>query len=130
MHPAIKRVLCERAGTDRSWLSKVRPWWGHYYHFHVRIACPAGDPYCQGQSPVSRGDDCGTELDDWFKKLRQAERQSPGPAPTKPSLTLTDLPPQCRTVLAYGQNGPNINFTGTQASNWAADKPAGPPPPH
>jgi penicillin-insensitive murein endopeptidase len=130
VHPAIKRVLCEQAGTDRSWLSKVRPWWGHYYHFHVRIACPAGDPYCQSQSPVSRGDDCGTELDDWFKKLRQAERQSPGPAPTKPSLTLTDLPPQCRTVLAYGQNGPNINFTGTQASKWAADKPAGPPPPH
>ena len=38
--------------------------------------------------------------------------------------------PQCRTVLAYGQNGPNINFTGTQASKWAADKAAGPPPPH
>ena len=29
VHPAIKRVLCEQAGTDRSWLSKVRPWWGH-----------------------------------------------------------------------------------------------------
>jgi Penicillin-insensitive murein endopeptidase len=50
---------------------------GHYYHFHVRIACPPGDPYCQSQSPVSGGDGCGTELDDWFKKLRQAERQSP-----------------------------------------------------
>ncbi len=79
VHPAIKQVLCEQAGTDRSWLSKVRPWWGHYYHFHVRIACPAGDPYCQSQSPVSRGDGCGTELDDWFKKLRQAGRQSPAP---------------------------------------------------
>jgi murein endopeptidase len=28
---------------------------------------------------VSRGDGCGTELDDWFKKLRQAGRQSPAP---------------------------------------------------
>jgi penicillin-insensitive murein endopeptidase len=130
VHPAIKQVLCEQAGTDRAWLSKVRPWWGHYYHFHVRIACPAGDPYCQSQSPVSGGDGCGTELDDWFKKLRQAERQSPGAAPTKAPLTLDDLPSQCRTVLAYGQNKPNADFARAQASKWAADKPAGPPPPH
>ena len=130
VHPAIKQVLCEQAGTDRAWLSKVRPWWGHYYHFHVRIACPGGDPYCQTQSPVSGGDGCGTELDDWFKKLRQAEPQSPGTAPTKPPLTLDDLPSQCRTVLAYGQNKPNGDFARAQASKWASDKPAGPPPPH
>lgn len=130
VHPAIKHVLCDQAGTDRSWLSKVRPWWGHYYHFHVRIACPAGDPYCQSQSPVSGGDGCGTELDDWFKKLRQAERQSSGPAPAKPPLTLADLPSQCRTVLAYGQNKPNADLARAQASKWASDKPAGPPPPH
>ena len=130
VHPAIKHVLCEQAGTDRSWLSKVRPWWGHYYHFHVRIACPAGDPYCQSQLPVSGGDGCGTELDDWFKKVRQAERQSSGPAPTKPALTLADLPSQCRTVLAYGQNKPNADLARAQASKWASDKPAGPPPPH
>jgi penicillin-insensitive murein endopeptidase len=28
VHPAIKQVLCEQAGADRIWLSKVRPWWG------------------------------------------------------------------------------------------------------
>ena len=78
VHPAIKQVLCDQAGADRAWLSKVRPWWGHYYHFHVRIACPPGDPYCQSQSPVSGDDGCRIELDDWFKKLRQAERQAPG----------------------------------------------------
>ena len=26
----------------RAWLHKVRPFWGHQYHFHVRLACPAG----------------------------------------------------------------------------------------
>jgi penicillin-insensitive murein endopeptidase len=130
VHPAIKHVLCEQAGADRAWLSKVRPWWGHYYHFHVRIACPPGDPYCRSQSPVAGGDGCGTELDDWFKKLRQAEMQSPGNAPTKPPLTLDNLPAECRTVLAYGQNRSNADLARTQASKWTTDKPAGPPPPH
>jgi penicillin-insensitive murein endopeptidase len=26
VHPAIKKVLCEQAGSDRAWLTKVRPW--------------------------------------------------------------------------------------------------------
>jgi penicillin-insensitive murein endopeptidase len=29
-----------RGRRDRDWLSKVRPIWGHNYHFHIRIACP------------------------------------------------------------------------------------------
>ena len=51
VHPAIKQVLCDQAGRNRAWLSKVRPWWGHYYHFHVRIACPdkLGE-LCQNES--------------------------------------------------------------------------------
>jgi len=49
VHPAIKQVLCDQAGRNRAWLSKVRPWWGHYYHFHVRIAGPSDDAYCQGK---------------------------------------------------------------------------------
>ena len=32
VHPAIKQVLCQQAGADRAWLSKVRSCWGHYYH--------------------------------------------------------------------------------------------------
>ena len=28
VHPAIKRALCEADWSDRSWLRKVRPWWG------------------------------------------------------------------------------------------------------
>ena len=44
VHPAIKKVLCEQAGEDRAWLAKVRPWWNHYYHFHVRVTCPRREP--------------------------------------------------------------------------------------
>ena len=39
---AIKKALCREAGKDRTFLRKVRPWWGHNYHFHVRIGCQPG----------------------------------------------------------------------------------------
>ncbi len=42
VNPAIKRELCREAGTDRAWLNKIRPWWGHDYHFHLRLLCPPG----------------------------------------------------------------------------------------
>lgn len=132
VHPAIKQVLCEQAGTDRVWLRKVRPWWGHYYHFHVRIACPPGSLGCVGQAPVSGDDGCGAELDQWFKKLREAEMMPAPPAAphlTKAPLTLDDLPTECRTVLNFGGNSAPKTAV-THPRFWAADKPAGPPPPH
>ena len=126
VHPAIKQVLCDQAGRDRGWLSKVRPWWGHYYHFHVRIACPAGSAGCRAQPPVTKDDGCGAELDAWFARLLQAERQPNNPA--KPSATerplaLGDLPNECRTVLTYADSA------APAPRRTAADKPAGPPPP-
>jgi penicillin-insensitive murein endopeptidase len=59
VHPAIKKVLCEQAGNDRSWLAKVRPWWNHYYHFHVRVKCPPGATDCEAQKPLNSDDGCG-----------------------------------------------------------------------
>src|SRR5438034_6686543 len=38
VNAAIKKALCREAGKDRAFLHKVRPWWGHDYHFHVRMA--------------------------------------------------------------------------------------------
>ncbi|MGH6864758.1 MAG: penicillin-insensitive murein endopeptidase [Methyloceanibacter sp.] len=124
VHPAIKQVLCDQAGRDRRWLSKVRPWWGHYYHFHVRLGCPRGSQgRCRSQSPVSGGDGCGTELDDWFHKLRVSEMQPAPPSKPERPLSLGDLPQECRVVLTSGGNAPIPKRN-------AADTPAGPPPPH
>src|ERR1700744_870911 len=47
VNPAIKKALCRDARGDRSWLSKVRPWWGHDYHFHIRTVCPPGSGDCK-----------------------------------------------------------------------------------
>src|SRR6266536_2839575 len=66
VNAAIKKALCQDSGSNSAWLHKVRPWWHHDYHFHVRIHCPAGNPHCHGQPPPSPDDGCGKELDWWF----------------------------------------------------------------
>jgi penicillin-insensitive murein endopeptidase len=105
VHPAIKKALCEAGGTNRAWLAKVRPYWGHFYHFHVRMGCPADSPTCTKQAPIPGDDGCGKELDDWFKLLTAPPKPKPPvtqpakPVKPKPPLTLADLPAECRTVV-------------------------------
>jgi penicillin-insensitive murein DD-endopeptidase len=93
---AIKKALCREAGPDRSWLAKVRPWYGHAEHFHVRIDCPADSPQCKGQQPVPEGDGCGHALDYWF----QESTLHVVPSPSKPALTMAGLPPTCKQIVA------------------------------
>jgi penicillin-insensitive murein endopeptidase len=105
VHPAIKKALCERAGKDRAWLSKVRPLWGHHYHFHIRIQCP--NEGCRAQAPVGGGDGCGKEVDNWLKEIARSLKREPSPETAKsnvpPSarrmMTMDQLPAACRQVL-------------------------------
>jgi penicillin-insensitive murein endopeptidase len=95
--PGIKQKLCETAGSDRGWLWKVRPYWGHNYHMHVRLGCPPGEP-CRDQNPPPHHDGCGADLAWWMgpEPWRPADK----PAKPKPPVRLADLPAACRTVLA------------------------------
>ena len=52
VNAAIKKALCRDDEGRRDWLNKVRPMWGHDYHFHVRIGCPDDSPDCKPQDPV------------------------------------------------------------------------------
>ena len=94
VNPAIKKALCE-THKGEAWMNKVRPFWGHNYHFHIRIVCPAGETACQGQDPVPPGDGCDKSLDWWFTD----EALHPAPGKPAPPLTLSQLPPQCRQVV-------------------------------
>jgi penicillin-insensitive murein endopeptidase len=95
VNPAIKKALCREAGADRTWLSKVRPMWGHNYHFHIRLACPAGETGCSDQDPPPGGDGCGSELAGWFTP----QMLNPKPGKPRPPLTMAQLPSECRGVL-------------------------------
>ncbi|MCK3657374.1 penicillin-insensitive murein endopeptidase [Pasteurellaceae bacterium Pebbles2] len=92
VNPAIKVKLCQSERADRSWLHKIRPWYGHDSHFHVRLTCPHGAQYCEDQAPVPAGDGCGAELYSWF------EPKKPSATPTQPAAR----PPEpflCQQVL-------------------------------
>lgn len=102
VNAAIKKELCRvEAKNKTDWMTKVRPWYGHHDHIHVRLKCPADSPNCRAQPPVPGDDGCGPKaLDYWFsdKVLRPPKPTTPKKPPK--SLTLADLPPACKTVLA------------------------------
>lgn len=91
VNPAIKLRLCQDAGADRDWLHKVRPWFAHRAHMHVRLRCPASSLACEEQAPPPAGDGCGAELASWFKP------HQPNANPVK--TTPPPLPPGCQALL-------------------------------
>jgi penicillin-insensitive murein endopeptidase len=100
VNAAVKRELCraEPPGAERGWLAKVRPWWKHESHFHVRLNCPARAQGCIEQDPVPPGDGCDGSLAWWFSDA--AVNPKPAPSAPKAELTLADMPPPCAAVLA------------------------------
>ena len=114
VHPAIKKALCEDTAkdTDRAWLSKVRPMWGHYYHFHVRIVCPPGSTNCEHQPAPASEDGCGAEVDRWIALIKRPEKPAGPPAPPKPGISLDQLPGECKAVLASGDPAAAASIAG------------------
>ncbi len=103
VNAAIKKEMCRMQGANHpDWMDKVRPWYGHHDHIHVRLACPPDSPSCRKQPPVPESDGCGKALDYWFSdRVLHPKPKPPNPnaKPPKP-ITLADLPPACKTVLA------------------------------
>ncbi|MGE4013912.1 MAG: penicillin-insensitive murein endopeptidase [Alphaproteobacteria bacterium] len=95
----IKKELCETAQGDRAWLSKVRPWWDHRRHFHVRLKCPDDSPDCVAQTPLPADDGCGDELA-WWLERSWASAKTTVPAATAASAMPRParLPALCEAV--------------------------------
>jgi penicillin-insensitive murein DD-endopeptidase len=77
VNPVIKRALCQQS-PGAPWLRKLRPWWGHDDHFHVRLRCP-------------HGDGCGADLAWWFTE----EARKPPPR----TGVKVPLPLACEEIL-------------------------------
>ena len=100
VNAAIKKALCRDAGTDRGWLHKVRPWYGHNYHFHVRMVCPPDSPECKGQEPTSEDEGCSPkDFEYWLRDSVLNPPPPKEPVKSRPPLTMADLPPACKQVL-------------------------------
>ena len=75
VNAAIKKALCREAKGDRGWLAKIRPWWGHDYHFHIRMRCPPGNDECEGQPSQSEDEGCKpADLAYWFSDFGPASK--------------------------------------------------------
>lgn len=102
--PGAKVQMCkDEKGFNRAWLRKIRPWYGHHYHFHVRLKCPAGARGCVNQDPPPPGDGCA-EAEQWVRDIldppppKPRDPNAPKPARRGP-IVLTDLPQQCAALL-------------------------------
>ncbi|PWR02820.1 penicillin-insensitive murein endopeptidase [Meridianimarinicoccus roseus] len=120
--PAVDRVfvtapakieMCKTArAADRDWMQKIRPIYGHNYHFHVRLKCPAGSRGCQTQTPTvaelsKGGNGCDDTLMWWVTDYLDPPKTRPQkpaePAPRKRGArdyVMADLPQACQTVLS------------------------------
>ena len=101
--PGAKVQMCNDEKGNRKWLRKIRPWWGHHYHFHVRLTCPRGKKGCTNQAPPPKGDGCAaaqTWVDDILNppKAKPVDPNAPKPKPRR-EYVLADLPKQCVSVL-------------------------------
>lgn len=105
VHPGIKKAMCAEAGVDKRHFHKIRPFWGHHYHMHIRINCPKDSAGCKPQPPTPDNDGCGKEINDWITLLQRPPKpvdKTAKPKPPPKPVTLADLPPECRTVIAVG----------------------------
>lgn len=97
VEPGIKKLMCEAPASAKApWQARLRPWWGHHDHFHVRLRCPPDSPQCVPQDPPP-DDGCGATLAWWFSedaaatRSKKKEAEAAEPEPT--------LPPACTPLV-------------------------------
>ena len=101
--PAIKRALCNCKnpnGSDTEWLRRLRPWWGHDDHIHVRLHSPDKKLGFEQEPPPS-GDGCGAEVEEWLLKTARNINGDDDSSSSnkKPVVRLDSLPTGCLDVL-------------------------------
>jgi penicillin-insensitive murein DD-endopeptidase len=94
VNAAIKRAMCREAEGE-SWMRKIRPMFGHNFHFHIRLFCPDGSS-CRDQDPTPAGDGCDQSLAWWFTDEALHPKKS---TKSWPPMTMAGLPGACKEVL-------------------------------
>ena len=98
--PGAKVTMCKLETGNRKWLNKIRPWYGHHYHFHVRLKCPSGAAGCVNQAAPPAGDGCA-DAQTWVNNILNPPPPDPNAPPPKKrrEYRMADLPQQCAAVL-------------------------------
>ncbi len=92
VNPVIKRKICGEYPGEK-WLGKIRPWYGHDGHFHVRLKCPFDNHLCEPQEPIDISNDgCGSDLASWFRADGRIKAQKSTGRSRRPRLPDECLP--------------------------------------
>ena len=95
--PAIKKYFCENH-SEAPWLYKLRSWWSHEDHIHVRLNCPSDGAHCQPQPALDPHDNsCGKDLDWWLSK--EADDEWDKIVHDTTERQFPDLPPSCEDLV-------------------------------
>ncbi len=99
--PGAKVQMCRDEKGNKAWLRKIRPWWGHHYHFHVRLNCPRGARGCVDQDSPPPGDGC-REAQEWVNNILNPPPPDPNAPPPRKrrEYVLADLPQACAQILS------------------------------
>lgn len=92
--PKIKQRMCQIYEREpyNGFLHKLRPWFGHQAHMHVRLKCPSDSPNCISQAPIPAGTGCGYEVESWFLPPPPKSATANKPKPKK------EPPYQCKVL--------------------------------
>jgi penicillin-insensitive murein endopeptidase len=97
VHPTIKKKLCENPVHHKPWLAKIRPWWGHDEHMHVRLGCPSDSPDCVEKArPTNIA--CDETLAWWFSEEWRKEYEDRKKISDSP-FVMPELPQKCTEIL-------------------------------
>ncbi|MEC4726118.1 penicillin-insensitive murein endopeptidase [Shewanella sp. D64] len=102
VNPVIKQQLCDNRGQNSDWLQKVRPWWGHSSHMHIRLKCPEGNELCEEQKQPPKGNGCD-ELSWWREQMTAPKKvKDTSPTPKAKPTPKKIKPKQCIPLLGSG----------------------------
>ncbi|HLD99178.1 MAG TPA: penicillin-insensitive murein endopeptidase [Bdellovibrionota bacterium] len=93
---AVKRALCKKM-PEQPWIRKIRPWFGHDHHFHVRLKCTDQDTACKNGEEIPTGNGCDASLDWWWSAEARLEERKNLFKQDNPVMPV--LPPPCTDVL-------------------------------
>jgi penicillin-insensitive murein DD-endopeptidase len=91
VNAAIKQKLCSMH-AKKAEIAKVRPWYFHDSHFHVRLKCPDQSPLCRGQSPSLVKECSAADFAPWFSEESLRIQKA---LPAKPIPRKVRLPQAC-----------------------------------
>ncbi len=95
----IKNYYCSKF-RNQDWQKKIRPWWGHNEHFHIRLKCPQGSEECISKGQEIKDDGCGNDLAWWFSdEAKQPKSKKEAEAKLTEEQILERLPNRCKEIL-------------------------------